>query len=305
VNTYADHALLTRFNLTSAGADNLAGAKEGWLRTRLQLFESYCLPSVQEQSNQRFHWVIYFDPQSPEWLKQRIGQLNSDAAFTPIYRAEVSNAELLRDLHAVTGARHNDLITTNLDNDDGLASDFVARLQDAGGDGTRTAIYLVKGLIRCGTGLYLRTDRANAFCSVREGWESPRTCWTDWHNLLGRSMSVRELDDGPAWLQLVHDTNVSNRIRGKRVSATPYRAAFGGLLDGVEDLGPLDMLKDFAVGRPRRFVRESGRALLKQAALNALGKEGLDQLKSSWALRPVHRRQGEATMGYRTELKEH
>ncbi|ABK05499.1 hypothetical protein Arth_4124 [Arthrobacter sp. FB24] len=286
----ADHVLLTRFNLPSRGAESRIRAKDGWLKTRLGLFESYCLPSVRCQSNQNFHWIIYFDPQSPAWLRERIAELNQDALFTPIFRAEVSSAELLQDLHAVTGARHNELLTTNLDNDDGLASDFVERLQAAGHSGTRTAIYLVNGLIRCGSGLYLRTDRANAFCSVREDWAAARTCWSDWHNLLGRSMSVKELAGDPAWLQLVHDSNVSNRIRGRRVSPEPYRVAFGGLLDGVPDLSAIEEFKDLAVGRPRRFVKESGRLLVKKIALNVLGKEGLDQLKSGWALRPVHRR---------------
>ena len=290
MNAQADHVLLTRFNLPSPGAESLIRAKEGWLRTRLQLFEGYCLPSVRRQSNQNFHWIIYFDPESPSWLRERILELNQDSAFTPIFRAEVSNAELLHDLHAVTGARHNELITTNLDNDDGLALDFVARLQNADCDGARTAIYLVNGLIRSGNRLYLRTDRTNAFCSVKEDWAAARTCWTDWHNLLGRSMSVTEIAGGPAWLQVVHGSNVSNRIRGRRASAEPYSKAFAGLLDGVSDLSPLEQFKDLAVGRPHRFVKEAGRSLMKRIVLNVLGKEGLDQLKSSWALRPVHRR---------------
>lgn len=290
MSTRADHVLLTRFNLPSPGAESLIRAKEGWLRGRLQLFERYCLPSVRRQSNQNFHWIIYFDPESPSWLRERINELNEDSIFTPIYRAEVSNAELLHDLEAVSGARHNELITTNLDNDDGLAADFVARVQDARSGGTRTAIYLVNGLIRCGTRLYLRKDRTNAFCSVREEWGGARTCWADWHNLLGRSMNVKEVSGGPAWLQVVHDSNVSNRVRGRRVPDGPYRDAFAALLVGVSAFSPLEQFRDRAVGVPNRFVKEAGRAMLKMIALNALGKDGLDRLKSGWALRPVRRR---------------
>lgn len=290
MNARADHVLLTRFNLPSPGAESLIRAKDGWLRGRLQLFESYCLPSVRRQTNQNFHWIIYFDPESPSWLRDRINVLNRDAVFTAIYRAEVSNAELLHDLEAVCGARSNELITTNLDNDDGLAADFVARVQDAGSNDGRTAIYLVSGLIRCGARLYLRTDRTNAFCSVREKWDAARTCWTDWHNLLGRSMNVMEVNGGPAWLQLVHDSNVSNRVRGRRVSAAPYRDAFSELLVGVSDFNLWEQFRDRALGVPHRFVKEAGRSMLKMIALNALGKEGLDRLKSDWALRPVHRR---------------
>lgn len=281
----ADHVLLTRFNLPSVGAESIVRAKDGWLRTRLELFRRFCLPSVLQQSHQQFKWIIYLDPQSPEWLVRSIDDLNSRGTFTPIYRAEVGRGELLEDLHSVSGAKHRELITTNLDNDDGLASDFVERLQATESDGTRSAIYLAHGLVRNGGALYLRRDRVNAFCSVREDWESPRTCWSDWHNLLGQSMNVRELAGPPAWLQVVHDSNVSNRTRGKRVAADPYLDKFGSLLDGIDDVGRLDRIKDVALERPRRIAFDSGRSLLKHTAMTVLGKEGLDRLKTEWAFR--------------------
>lgn len=285
-----DHVLLTRFNLPTVGAESVVRAKDGWLRTRLELFRRYCLPSVQQQSEQNFKWIIYLDPESPEWLVRSLNELNTRGTFTPIFRAEVGRGELLEDLQAVTGARHRELMTTNLDNDDGLASDFVARLQAAESDGTRTAVYLAHGLIRKGSALYLRRDRTNAFCSVREDWDAARTCWSDWHNLLGQSMNVRELDGAPAWLQVIHGSNVSNRIRGKRVAAAPYLSTFGSLLDGVGDVGRLDLVKDAALQRPRRIALDSGRSLLKHAAMTVAGKEGLDRLKAQLALRMAPQR---------------
>ncbi len=46
--------------------------QSGWLEDRVELFERYCLPSVAAQTDRRFSWIIYFDPQSPAWLRQRI-----------------------------------------------------------------------------------------------------------------------------------------------------------------------------------------------------------------------------------------
>ena len=68
----ADHVLLTRFNLPSAGFESIVRAQDGWLKDRIELFERYSIPSVQAQTSQAFHWIIYFDPESPEWLKGRI-----------------------------------------------------------------------------------------------------------------------------------------------------------------------------------------------------------------------------------------
>lgn len=289
MRTDVDHVLLTRFNLPSEGAESTVRAKEGWLRARVELFERYCLPSVENQTIHSFHWVIYFDPQSPAWLRSKVHELARTAMFTPIYRASVSREELLTDLRAVTGSHHQELITTNLDNDDGLSSDFVARLQRVRTGSDRTAIYLVRGLIRSGDGLYLRTDRANAFCSVREDWDSAQTCWANWHNLLGRSMNVVEIGGDPAWLQVIHGTNVSNRIRGRRIKAAPYEAIFGALLDGVGDPGPAAVVRDFLMDRPGRSTRDLARAALKRAALTVLGKHGVDRLKAEWASRQLQR----------------
>jgi len=276
-----DHIVLTRFNLPSAGVESVVRARDGWLRDRTSLFERYCAPSVAAQSVQRFTWVVYFDPQSPPWLKQWI-EVTSPGLYHPIFRAEVSRSEILADA-TLAGARTSDtLLTTNLDNDDAIGRDFVARLQAASTDHRRAAIYLTKGLIRSPHGLFQHTDRHNAFCSVREDWDDAVTCWSDWHNRLRLSMPAVELDGEPAWLQVVHGANVSNRVRGRRVSPSPFRSSFPGLEDVAEPTGA-QLWHDRLVDTPTRSVYESMRAAVKRAALQVLGKNGLDRAKSRWA----------------------
>ncbi|MFF2346147.1 glycosyltransferase [Pseudarthrobacter sp. NPDC058119] len=278
-----DHVLLTRFNLPSEGAESSFRRREGWLHSRVDLFERYCLPSVEKQTVNSFQWIIYFDPETPMWLKSRVKELARSSLFTPIFRARVNRQELLSDLRDLTGSKNERLLTTNLDNDDGLSSDFVARLQLVPWEGERTAIYMVRGLIRSGSELYLRTDRANAFCSVIEEWDSAQTCWSDWHNLLGQSMKVSRIGGDPAWLQVIHDANVSNRVHGKRTSAEPYLSDFGPLLDGVDNPAPLTIAKDFLVDLPIRYTRDLARKALKQGAIALVGKDGLDHIKSALA----------------------
>lgn len=278
-----DHVLLTRFNLPSEGVESIVRSREGWLRDRIALFELYCLPSVQAQTNQAFHWIIYFDPASPEWLKHRIQAHVDQKAYVPIFRTSVSKADLIADISRVTGGHGKRLITTNLDNDDGLAVDFIERLQAAAPQWNRMAIYLARGLIKCESRLYLRLDRSNAFASVVEDWKSPTTCWSDWHTLLGKSMRTLELYEDPGWLQVVHSANVSNRVRGRLVSPSTYARLFPGLLDDIRTPQPIELAIDIFVAHPRRFARDSGRALVKEVVMRLLGKNGLDQAKSIWA----------------------
>lgn len=53
------HYLLTRFNLSLWQEDKngLTIDREEWIRKRLKLFETYCLPSVVGQTCQEFRWI--------------------------------------------------------------------------------------------------------------------------------------------------------------------------------------------------------------------------------------------------------
>jgi hypothetical protein len=279
VGTDVNHVLLTRFNLPSEGYESLVRAKEGWLRERIALFERYCIPSVQAQTNQAFHWIIYFDPESPDWLKRRIEDHVEDKLYTPIFRTSVTQSELLGDIRGLSIIESSRLITTNLDNDDALATDFVERIQKSTPGRGKKAVYLARGLIKSGPRLYLIVDRTNAFCSVACDWASPATCWSDWHTRLAKSMTSVELYGEPAWLQVVHGLNVCNRVRGRLVSSSEYTRLFPEFLDDVCIPTRRELLVDIFVSGPRRLLRDSGRNLVKNIAIRLLGKGSLDKAK--------------------------
>ncbi|MGP5071874.1 glycosyltransferase [Arthrobacter rhombi] len=273
------HVLLTRFNLPTPGVESLIRAKDGWLRDRQALFERYCLPSVKDQSERNFHWIIYFDAESPKWLRARIAELSSDGTFVPLFRQSVPHAQLVQDVEEVAGRRTEILMTTNLDNDDAISKDFVARLQAAVLGPERRAFYVSYGLIQQGRRLFLRLDPTNAFCTVSESWEEPSTCWFDWHNRLDRHMPTTQIPGEPGWLQMVHEGNVSNRIRGRRVSPAGFADAFGQVLQGVEIPGAGELLFDRFVAAPIRRARDFLRDGAKGIIMRLGGKNGLDRLK--------------------------
>jgi hypothetical protein len=274
-----DHVLLTRFNLPTVGFERLVRAKEGWLEERLILFERYCIPSVQAQTHQAFHWLVYFDPESPEWLKRRIQVHATHKLYTPVFRESVNESELLSDIRGLELGGNGRLLTSNLDNDDALAVDFVERVQESAPKRGKTVVYLVSGMIKSGPHVYLRMDRSNAFRSVVSDWAAPSSCWSNWHTLLSKDMPSLELNGGPAWLQVVHSLNVSNRVHGRLVSPDRYHHLFPGLLDDVRSPELVERVVDVCVLRPRRFVRDAGRTVLKSIALRLLGKRSLDKAK--------------------------
>lgn len=274
-----DHVLLTRFNLPSKGYEKVIRAQEGWLRERVDLFERYCLPSVRNQKVRPARWIVYFDPESPSWMREKITTLNADEIFLPLFRSEVVREDLLRDIVLSLPNRKDYLLTTNLDNDDGLANDFSERIRNALTTGPTTAIYFTNGLIRTSKGLYKHKDPSNAFCSVLAPWAEPDTCWADWHNLLGKTMPVLNLAGSPAWLQVVHGGNVSNRVRGIRISPEIYTKKFPGLLDDIPVPTSAQLFKEHVVRRPGRSFSGALRASAKAVILAVAPRESIDNFK--------------------------
>lgn len=213
-------------------------------------------------------------------MREKVSELSAGGLFTPIYRSSVSHVELFSDIADATGGKGEVLITTNLDNDDGLANDFVERVQAAPPDQKRYAIYLTNGLIRREDRLYRRTDRHNAFCSVSETWEDPRGCWATWHNLLAKELPVIEVGGEPGWLQVVHGRNVSNRVRGRLTSPVNFRLRFPELLEDVTVPTRSQRLYDLSVQRSSRTAYEAARSATKSAAVAAFGAEGMAQARN-------------------------
>lgn len=131
------HFILTRFNVWIWGRDKSGRAieREEWLRERLRLFETYCLPSVEGQTERRFTWVLLVDEDTPEEFRGRIMRYRERCSqirlvkvrrgygeyFTQVFQQVVGRA--LKDC----GAEPGDLcLTTYLDNDDSIRRSFLA-----------------------------------------------------------------------------------------------------------------------------------------------------------------------------------
>lgn len=281
----ATHVLVTRFNLPSPGLQDMIRAQEGWLRDRVVLFARYCVPSVEYQTRRDFSWIVYFDPASPSWLRQAMTPHIEKNSFTPVYRESVSRTEMLDDIRQrVCGGRiEGDLITTNLDNDDALSRDFIARIQSAEPSSATTAIYVKNGIVRAGKRVYALEYRRNAFVSVRTPWNDPQaTCWSEWHTNLEDFMPVVEIDGPPGWMQVVHGSNVSNRTKGRLASPASFRTQFAHLLDDVPPPRTRERVVETLLARPGRTTRELARSSGKKVLVDLFGRNSLDNVKVRW-----------------------
>lgn len=230
------HVLLTRFNLATPGRESRLRLKPDWLGHRFDLFERHCLPCVAEQETPPDRWLIFFDKATPQPFRDRIERCRGTVPFTPVFCDPTEDADWKQ---TIFGALHDGveewLLTTRLDNDDGLARDFCRRLRDAArteldrraGQGPgRVVLNFTAGVVLAGDRLYLHHHPSNAFASLLEPWASALTIVHWPHMVLSSHAPVEQIAGPPGWLQVVHDRNVSNRVRGWRIDASEIAELF-------------------------------------------------------------------------------
>ena len=141
------------------------------------------------------------------------GHKNIIIKLCELYGSETVKSDLFKELYG----RCHWIVTTRLDNDDGIHCDFVARLHRSIEIGRREALNFPQGIVFHGGKPYLSYQRSNAFLSLSEPFEGFETVLCAPHNEMQKYVSVRDVDAAAAWLQVIHDTNVSNKLRGIRI----------------------------------------------------------------------------------------
>ena len=225
------HVIITRFNVLfrelAHKRVDAKGLDASWLAERFDLFERYCLPSVLAQTSQEFIWLVYFNAATPPSFVERArracaGRDNIRLLFCDIY----DHALLERDLRAELIPKPEWLLTTRLDNDDGLRRDFVKRVHENLRFMGAEAINFPNGIVYAGGKTYSHRDESNAFLSLLEPFEGFKTVLCVQHPEMAQVAFVRQIEGEPAWLQVIHDSNIRNRVRGWRVSAGTALAGF-------------------------------------------------------------------------------
>ena len=129
-----EHFLITRFNLQkfhrSFNPDNEKWI--AWIKRRFTIFQNYCLPSVANQTNKNFRWLIYFDTMTPPEIDNYINELRQ-YDFIEICYANGSEdffIKYLSDIQEKIKKETEWIITSRLDNDDCLHSSVIDRIQN-------------------------------------------------------------------------------------------------------------------------------------------------------------------------------
>ncbi|WP_230279980.1 glycosyltransferase [Croceicoccus sp. Ery15] len=269
------HLVLTRFNIASPGREVAIRNSPGWLDRRFDLFEKYCLPSMAGQANRNFEWLIYFDSGTPASFRERIERDRSICPFTPRYVPMFDGQTAAHDVRPLLANGVGPVLTTRLDNDDAVASDFIDRIQQEGASAPAlTVLNFTNGIAMRDGLLYHAQDRSNPFTTlVEHDLAAVDTIWGKPHHQLGDKWTIRQVGGPPVWLQVVHGENVTNRIKGRLVAETAVVDSFR-LADRVAVVRPgaLSVAVDHAVLAPWRRLREAAFRAIKPLVVKVRGE---------------------------------
>ncbi len=265
------HVVITRFNLPTPGREAAHRNRPGWLEERFDLFERYCLPGMAAQTGQDFAWLVFFDEQTPDWARNRIAAARKVRDFEPVFTGMFPAEGWARAVRSVIGAplAGRRVVTSNLDNDDALGFDALARVRaaaEAHDPGVRYAINLPDGYVLAGDSLYAHRHLHNAFTHLVEPDDDQlATTMSIRHMELFRHVPVVQAEGPGAWLQVVHGGNVSNKVRGRRVSRSEAQRCFpAGIIAEVRDPGPLRAMVERLLLAPARSLRDRAFALARR-----------------------------------------
>ena len=207
------HVFLTRFNVPSPGRELHLRSQPGWLADRFRLFRDYCLPSVAQQTETDFDWVIFFDRETPAEFKQAIVDLQKVFPF----HAEFTDLFMMPEIIPAVLPRYADcdwLLTTRLDSDDILAVDHVARLREAARAGTAQVFNFPNGAILSAAGAAPRLYRI-----VDRKIPSPRS-WSRWRSMPG-PFGARFTSTSPDWRRSDSSKGVRHGCRWSTAATYP------------------------------------------------------------------------------------
>jgi N-acetylglucosaminyl-diphospho-decaprenol L-rhamnosyltransferase len=258
------HFIITRFNLRAPDASGDRQIDRQYLSERLDLFERFCLPTVRGQTRQDFIWLVLFDRDTPADIKQRIERHKGWPNFVPVYLPAGSEHVGRLVVTPYLDKAPQTLITTRLDNDDGLCRTYVEEIRRYQGASERLVLQCPVGYVWHRGRIYLDRQEHNAFTTLIEplehGVESEYvTIYKGSHSDIHRLGRVVDVTQEPAWLQVIHDTNVENYVRGKRQRIGELSARFDVDAGTGQDEGAaeiyLDRLRTLATSTATRLKR--------------------------------------------------
>ncbi len=226
MNTLFKHIILTRFNYVVEEDYNVSYDyvnSDDYLSERFRLFEFFCFPSVSNQENSNFTWLVLFNDRLPEkWRKKLEDYRQKCPNFEPCYISAKQTIDLEKfwnDLiiQKLTTAKEYPqyLLTSRIDNDDAIHLSFVDSMQQYFFEHKEEAIVnYINGLQYNPEYNVLKSYRSvKGHFTTRIEKYSPQveTVMAFSHDRPPESLKFVALrNKNPMWIEVIHQVNIAN-----------------------------------------------------------------------------------------------
>ncbi len=265
------HYLITCFNLRGFWEAKEREEKEiiewiEWTKQRIKIFRQFCIPSVLNQSNKSFKWLVFVDMDTPQLLKQEIKSLITYDFTDVIYLSGYNDFEKNYTKYISRNFTPKDkwVITTNLDNDDCLHRNAIKSIQENFVAKDNFLISLSRGYTLnlkdltlseyyypTGPFISLVESTKKIIVGVRQ---KPHNEWLNLRkNTLEQFLDLFKsnekktaafISSGPMWIQVIHGENVTNNFyRGLPVLNNISLTEFG--VDITTKKMPLGSIRNY------------------------------------------------------------
>lgn len=209
------HVLTTRFNVEIGYASSDKGIEDEWLQDRMRVFDRLTVPSIATQSSPLDAWLVFFNAKTPRYFRDLIMARDD---FTPIWvDGPFLDSHIVSTVHDLGLADRTHLITSRVDNDDALASDFIETVQEQFDGQERLFIEFPRGIEYSNGDYYRKTWRSNPFLSLIEFTGNITTVNCRPHPEVLRHEPTRSVWTRPMWLQNSHRlSTTSSLVRNAR-----------------------------------------------------------------------------------------
>lgn len=214
------HFLITRFNIqvSKHGPEKMDSPDTNieWLNYRLRLFIKYCAPSVLNQSNKNFTWLIYMNSNTPASILDQMEYLKQNPHINFIFLSDYP--AMLNDIISrIKNVNTPFVITTRLDNDDIVSMYFIRDIQKLFRPVHQTMINFTAGFEYSILDCVLRKWNLrfnNPFSSLIEDKDSPSilSIYGFAHWQIPRSVEMINVRGESYWMYLRHELNYSGSV---------------------------------------------------------------------------------------------
>ena len=215
------HFIVTPFNvdLGLKPREELFLLDKDCITRRFKLFKEFCFESVYHQTNQNFKWLVFFDYELPDDIKEQIKILQKWPNFIPIFTPDNTNFQpfLVEVIRQYLTPDDTHIITTWLDGDDAIADHFIEQVQQQFNHQSFEYINFFYGYQLTQEGLFLKKYLSSPFISLIEQIENNiLTCKVMSHSAVYRlhkkGLPVRQVFESPLWIQLIHEDNICSKM---------------------------------------------------------------------------------------------